>query len=404
LLVVGGEDVDRRIDLLRLLSDRFAIAVAGSNRLLLNRFGEAGFEYHYYPLRRGVSPASDLASVLCLFRLIRRLRPHIVHTFGTKPSVWGRLAARLAGTPVIVGTLPGLGSLYVGGGPWRRLLRTVYGRLQWTCCRISDATVFQNADDARELARAGIVPSAKSVIVPGSGIRTDVFDPSRVSASERSRIRDELGVGNDTIVVMMVSRLIRSKGVVEFARAAQMLKLDREDVAFVLVGPDDQQSVERLTARELTMVRESVRWLGERSDVRVILAASDIAVLPSFYREGIPRVLLEAAAMALPIISTLSPGCKEVVQDGVNGVLVEPRNPAALTEAVERLIGDPGLRGRFGAASRSLCTSHFDLSVVAEQTESLYDRLLGSAGDSVPTREAEPAMSSSDHSSLTASR
>jgi glycosyltransferase involved in cell wall biosynthesis len=403
LLVVGGEDVHRRIDLLRLLSNSFVITAAGSSRQLQDRFSEAGFDYYYYPLSRGISPFSDLASVFRLFQLIRRLRPHVVHTFGTKPSVWGRLAARLAGTPVVVGTLPGLGSLYVGGGPGRRLLRAVYGTLQWICCRISDATVFQNADDARELERAGIIPSAKSVIVPGSGIRTDVFDPSRVSASERNRLRDELGVGSNTIVVTMVSRLIRSKGVAEFARAAQMLKLDSEDVAFVLVGPDDQQSVERLTARELAMVRESVRWLGERSDVRVILAASDVAVLPSFYREGIPRVLLEAAAMALPIISTRSPGCKEVVQEGVNGILVEARSPEALAAAIERLVSDSDLRRQLGATSRSRCIERFDISVVVQQTEALYCRLLGCPRTQNSAEEADTPQQAPDRSSHTVS-
>ena len=376
LLVVGGSDLHRRIDFLLRLAERFEVSAAGSDRRLRPHFTDAGLDYHYYPASRGLSPVGDLVSIVRLTSLVRRLRPDIVHAFGTKSSLWGRFAARLGGAPVVIGTLTGLGSLYVSGGPLRRLLRAGYGSLQWICCRISDLTILQHVDDADQLQKAGIAPSHKTTVVPGSGVRTDQFDPSRVAEDARLAIRHEMGAEADSVVVTMVSRLIRSKGVMEFAAAAKLAGECCRNAVFVLVGPDDQESVDRLSSPELAELRKSVCWLGERRDIMDILGASDVFVLPSYYREGIPRVLLEAAAMGLPLISTRSPGCQEVVLDEINGFLVEPRDSAQLAAAMERLIQDPHLRLRFGSTSRSRCVEAFDLSVVAAQTESLYLRLL----------------------------
>jgi len=322
-----------------------------------------------------------------MHHIFRQQKPDIVHAFDTKPCVLARLAARLAGVPIIIGTLPGLGSLYVDEGVTTRTVRALYEKLQTLACHLSDLTIFQNHEDLRFFVARGIVPAHKAIAIPGSGVRTDLFYPARISRSDRERVRAELGVKTNALLITMVSRLIRSKGVMEFAAAAQLVRQHYSQVKFLLVGPTDEESMNRFTPPELLQLTRALTWAGARSDIPAILAASDIFVLPTFYREGIPRVLLEAASMGLPIVTTDSPGCKEVVEPGVNGFLVPPRDPGALAEAILRLVEEPDLRQRFGQESRRRAVTYFDLSVIAEQIRSIYRELLAHKG-LLPATEA----------------
>ena len=380
LILVGGPDVDSRIDLMHHLEQDFSVFAVGSEPALEARFSQAGFGYRHYHLARRVHPVADVVALAELRGIFRQERPDIVHAFDTKPCVFVRLAARLARVPVVIGTLPGLGSLYVDNGLATRAVRAIYERLQRLASYSSDLTIFQNCQDAREFVARSIVPETKVAVIPGSGVRTGRFSPVRVSQSERERVRTELGISPNALLVTMVSRLIRSKGVIEFAAAAQVVRERYPQAAFLLVGPSDQQSVDRLTPQELAQLAQNVTWAGAREDIPAVLATSDVFVLPSFYREGIPRVLLEAASMGLPIVTTDSPGCREAVEDGVNGFLVPPRDPDALARAILRLIEEPELRRRFGQASRQRAVERFDLAKIAEQTRSIYQDLLARKG------------------------
>ena len=373
--LVGGPDIDARLDLMRLLSRDFDVCAVGTDAHLTALFANAGFRYRHYRMSRLVNPALDAYAVWRLVRIFRAERPAIVHTFDTKPGVWGRLAARLAGVPIVVGTLPGLGSLYANPNWKGKLVRLVYQPLQALACRWADLTVFQNADDARELKQRGVVPPSRAAIIPGSGVRTDVFAPTRRHGAERG-LRAELGLPVSGIVVAMIARILRSKGVLEFAAASRAVRRIDSGITFLLVGPADTDSLDALTAEELNELRGEVTWVGPRSDVKDILALADIFVFPSFYREGVPRVLIEAASMALPLIAADGPGSRDVVEDEVNGLLVPAKDPGAIADAVLRLARAPELRVRFGERSRERAVSRFDLSVVAERTSTLYQALL----------------------------
>jgi glycosyltransferase involved in cell wall biosynthesis len=364
---------------MQVLRRDFDLYAAGTDPRLATSFAEAGFRFRPYRMSPLANPFVDARAVWQLVRMFRADRPAIVHTFDTKPGVWGRLAAKLAGVPVVIGTLPGLGSLYSEPSWKGRLIRPVYEHLQTLVSRWVDLTVFQNADDAREMERRGVVPRGRTAIIAGSGVRTDVFTPPR-SRDGEAPLRAELGVPEGAMVVAMVSRILRSKGVLEFAASARSVQQVEPGIAFLLVGQADVESLDALSAGELRQVRESVLWAGRRGDVKDILALSDVFVLPSFYREGIPRVLIEAAATGLPLIAVDGPGSREVVEDGVNGVLVPPRDSAAIAEAVLRLAREPELRARLGERSRERAVSRFDLAVVAEETRSLYEALLRAKG------------------------
>jgi glycosyltransferase involved in cell wall biosynthesis len=357
------------------LSGSFDVCAVGTEPTLASSFARKGFRYRSYRMSRNVDPIMDVYAVWQLVRIFREERPSVVHTFDTKPAVWGRLAAKVAGVPVVIGTLPGLGSLYVTPN-WRgRLARLVYQPLQTAACRWADLTVFQNDDDAREFERRRVVPRARATVISGSGVPTDVYAPSDAGAA--SRLRAELGF-EASVVVVMLSRVLRSKGVLDFAAASRAVRLADPSVRFVLVGEEDADSLDQASAAELDDVRDSVLWLGRRKDVKDILGLADVFVFPSYYREGVPRVLLEAASMGLPLVAADVPGSREVVVDGVNGFLVAPRDPDAIADAVLRLALAPELRRHFGNRSRQLAVSRFDLAVVAERIESLYHDLLAS--------------------------
>ncbi len=390
ILLIAGPLADKRIDLMHALEDEFTFAMAGSSPShfaapgaspsLQSNFIQHGFKFFYYPLYRGFNPLPDISTILSLWRLIRRYRPQIVHTFGTKPGVWGRLAARLAGVPIVMGTLPGLGTLYVNNSFSTRLIRFVYRYLQGVACHVSDLTTFQHQDDAQQFITERIVPEKKAIIIPGSGIRTDLFNSQNISQAERKRVRIELNIPANAVLVTMISRLLRSKGVLEFASAARVVKQHAPEVKFLLVGPHDTDNINHLTSDEVSQLVHDVIWAGTRSDIPAILAASDIFAFPSFYREGIPRALIEAASMELPIITTDTPGCREVVKHEVNGFLVPRHDISPLTRAILRLAKNPEIRSQFGQRSRKHAVTYFDLKVVAEKTRVVYHDLLSSKG------------------------
>jgi glycosyltransferase involved in cell wall biosynthesis len=374
VLLVGGPDVDARIDLMRSLEHDFEVSALGTDPLLASTFAASGFRYRHYRMSRGVNPIMDASGLWQLVRIFRMEAPDIVHTFDTKPGVWGRLAARIARVPVVIGTLPGLGSLYATPGRRGKLVRLAYQPLQTLACRLADRTIFQNGDDAREFQKRRVVARRKTVVIGGSGVRTDVLRPQTDPAT--AEYRSELGLPEHGLIVLTVTRVLRSKGVLELARAAREVRLQDPSIRFVLAGPADDQSMDALTAGELDELRDALTWIGPRRDVQRLLALADVFVFPSFYREGIPRALLEAASMALPLIAADVAGSREVVEHGVNGLLIAPRDAHAIAEAVLRLAREPDLRARFGMQARTRAIAEFDLAAIAARTASLYHELL----------------------------
>lgn len=389
IMVVGTTDVDARLELIDILRDDYEISVLGSSEALRENFSRAQIEYHTYWLTRRANPVSDFISLLQLWIIFRRLKPALVHAFDTKPSVLARIAARLAGVPVVIGTLPGLGSLYTQDDFITRLLKLVYTVLQRTAARVSDVTIFQNEDDARQLVAEKIVSPDKTTVIAGSGVATERFSQGSIPQAARVALRQELGIRGTEVVVTMVSRIIRSKGVLEFMAAAREARDLHPELRFLLVGPEDPDSLDRLTPAEVGQLKQAVTWPGSRDDVPEVLAVSDVFVLPSAYREGIPRVLLEALSMGLPIITSDSPGCREAVREGRNGFLINSADVAGLRDAVLRLADDAALRQRFGEFSRRMAVEYFDLEVIAAHTDALYRELLHKkVGWTVPAQPA----------------
>jgi glycosyltransferase involved in cell wall biosynthesis len=347
---------------------------------------EAGGIAHV-PLRhatRAMAPGSDVAALAELHSLFRRLQPDLVHTHNPKPGLYGRVAARAAGVPAVVNTVHGLYAMATDRWVRRSL---VYG-LERVASVCSDAELVQNPEDLRTLANLG-VPGAKLRLL-GNGVDLGRFDPSRFSPESVARLRHELGVGPSDVMCLLVGRLVVEKGYREAFTAAAQLRRRLPQLRVVVAGPTDAAKADAMRDAEIQRAeREAgVRFLGLRHDIDALYAAADLYVLAS-HREGFPRSAMEAAAMGLPVVATDIRGCRQVVEDGVTGVLVPVRDTEALAGAVAQLVGDGDLRRRMGVAARARACREFDQQRVIAITLDTYRRLLSAGG-----RRPSPSLSS----------
>jgi N,N'-diacetylbacillosaminyl-diphospho-undecaprenol alpha-1,3-N-acetylgalactosaminyltransferase len=309
-----------------------------------------------------------------LYRIFSRERCDIVHNHTIKPNIYGTLAARLAGVRMVLCTVHGLGSalgeIY---GVKQRVIRNLTKGLYTLAFSLASRVQFLNADDMDFFVSSRMIDRDKAILIRSVGVNLDEYSPGSVDLEHLANLRAELAIDGATQVVLMVARVYWSKGVREFVNAAQVIGATRP-VRFLLAGAVDGSRdavpIEYLNQHE----SETFRWLNYREDVRELLALCDVAVLPSYYREGVPRNLLEAMAMGKPIVTTDNVGCREVVDQGLNGYLVPVRDSQALAEAIDNLLGDARKRERFGHHSKRKAETEFDERlIVGEALERLYE-------------------------------
>ncbi len=323
---------------------------------------KAGFPFHGLPLTRTrFAPWQDLKSLIAIFRLYRKLRPDIVHHVTLKPIVLGSIAAKLAGVPGVINAFAGLGSVYSGRSWSSHLYRMVLHVLMHLSLKLPrQKVVFENGDDRTQLTRAGSVSEVDSLVIAGVGVDTSEFCPAPEPAAP--------------VLVLMAGRMLREKGVVYFVDAARRLRNRGLPARFLLVGIPDPFNPRSITEDELRAWSSEgiVEWLGYRHDMPQVVRDSHIVCLPTYYREGVPRILIEGAASARPLVTTDMPGCRDIVQDGINGIVVPPHDVDALEAALGKLISDAGLRARFGAEGRRIAEQQFALPLVLEKFWELY--------------------------------
>jgi glycosyltransferase involved in cell wall biosynthesis len=330
---------------------------------------------------KGISPINDIRLCFEYYRLYRRLKPDIIHHFTIKPVIYGSLAARMARVPVAVNTITGLGYIFTRGQKHRAWLRRLTRGLYKISAFHSDFLWFQNEQDRAYFLKNKMAKKEASGVVLGSGVNTEFFSRDKVANEKIDALRKELKLDESYAAVMMVSRILYDKGVREFTEAAKSIVRKISGVKFILVGPLAPGNPSMIPAEEIDKwVQEgSVEYLGRRLDVRELMCLADIVVLPS-YREGTPKSLLEAAAMGKPIVTTDTVGCREVVNDGENGLLVPVKNSVALKDAIEKLLLNPKLRTAMGEKSRQRAIHEFDEKKVIAQTLMMYERLFARKG------------------------
>jgi glycosyltransferase involved in cell wall biosynthesis len=314
---------------------------------------EIGVSIHETVLdRRGTGMRADLSYYSQLRNILRRVKPDILLSYTIKPNIWGAFAASSAGIPSYA-MVTGLGYAFTDTGAMpsirQRLAMSAARWLYRMSTRHNQCVIFQNPDDLDDFAKAvGLTNSDKTAIVSGSGVDMTHY--------ARTPIPNEP-------VVLMIARLLGSKGVRDYAAAARSLRPRHPLARFLLVGPFDD-GLDAISPEEVAQwTADGLEYLGPTDDVRPIISQSRIFVLPS-YREGTPRSVLEAMAMGRPIITCDAPGCRETVEDGVNGLLVPVRDPQALATAIERLLQSPAEVERMGNAGYELVAKKYDVRLV----------------------------------------
>jgi len=358
-----------RLDLARAARDAgYAVSVATRVRDHGQRIEDEGFRLYPVQFRRGsLHPIRELATVMALIGLYRRVRPDLVHHVALKPVLYGSWAAGLVRIPAVVNAFVGLGHVFIATGWKARLLRIgVTCALRGALALPHAKVIVQNEDDRELLLRAGVAKKEDTVLIPGSGVDVARFAPSPEVEGRP--------------VVILAARMLKEKGVGEFVDAARLLQAHGIQARCVLVGMVDRENPAHITDAELlAWQREGViEWWGHREDMPRVLAQAHVVVLPS-YREGFPRVLLEAAACGRPVVATDVPGCRDAVRPHDNGLLVPAKDSGALFQAIATLVQDRALRARMGRRGREIVAQEFSSALITKQVLNVYHALLDSA-------------------------
>jgi glycosyltransferase involved in cell wall biosynthesis len=357
-------------------SHRLPLALAAKNAgydvSVVTRVGSHGEQIKsaglkLYPLnlsRRGMNPFREISVIKQIVAIFKTEKPDIVHHVALKPVLYGSIAAYFAKIQVTVNALAGLGFLFSSNSFKARITRPIVlqvFRLLLNCK--GGHVILQNPDDRKLLCENNVITPDRITLIRGSGVNLDEF------------VLQPEPVG--TPLIVLASRLLWDKGVGEFVSAARQLKSQNVDARFVLVGEGDVENPTAVLDKQLKEWHEEgfVEWWGKKNNMPRILAESHIICLPSAYGEGVPKVLIEAAACGRPIVTTDAPGCREIVKDRENGILVPLRNAKAVAKALKKLIDSPDLRKKMGENGRKIVEKEFSLDKVNQATLLLYKKL-----------------------------
>lgn len=322
-----------------------------ADKTIIATLAESGVDYHHIHLSRtGLNPFSDVVTIKAMYSLFKKEKPDIVLFYTIKPVLYGSLAAVLAGVPSIYSMITGLGYAFTENGLKQRLIGQVLKLFYRIILPFNSKVFFQNRDDRDDFIRDCLLKNPdKAVIINGSGVDIDHYRPTPFPSA---------------IVFLLIGRLLKDKGVLEYIQAARIVKEKYPATVFRLVGRFDTNPVAISKQQVAAWVEEgAIEYLGWLDDIRPTMAASSVYVLPSF-REGTPRTVLEAMAMGRPIITSDAPGCRETVIAGVNGFLVPVKNAQALAEAMLKFIDDPDLIQEMGRKSRKIAEEKYDVHKV----------------------------------------
>jgi glycosyltransferase involved in cell wall biosynthesis len=344
------------------------------------RFAALGFRWIALRMdRASLNPLREAATLRRLVRVLKDEKPDVLHNFTVKCAVYGALAARAARVPAVVNAVAGMGYVFTSDRAHARALRPVVKALmRGTLGGGHSRLILQNPDDADAFVQSRMVAPERIRVIRSSGVNTSRFIPRQRQAGRRP------------LRVLLAARLLWEKGVGEFVEASRLLKAEGRDVEFLLAGMPDYGNPRSVRREEVEQWAKegAVDWLGHVDDMAALLGSVDVMALPSYYREGVPKSLIEGAASGLALVTTNLAGCREVVsQHGVDGLHVAPRDPRALAEALKQLDEDRELVARLGANAREKALAHFDERAVIHSTIDVYDELLL---DRV-TRRKEPA-------------
>ena len=321
-------------------------------------------EFSFFPVknldRKGTNPIKDLKLFFEYFLLFRRLKPDLVINFTIKPNIYGSISAGLLGIPSI-SVITGLGYVFIRESWLTKFVKLLY----WLAFRFNRAVVFQNSEDMKTLKN---LCEGRCLLIESSGVDLKHFDPELCKEAKK-----------DEFTFLFVGRLLKDKGIYELIRAYEKLKKENPKVKLIIVGSPDEGNPNSISKGELEKwVKDGlIEWHGFQEDVRPFYCMADCVVLPSYYREGVPRVLLEAMAMEKPMITTDAPGCRDVCIDGVNGFLVKPKDVESLYLAMKKAVemGQEELR-KMGKKGREIVEERYEISKIVSEYVKIIEEVL----------------------------
>ena len=365
-----------RADLIRTLTaSGFDVGVISPMDPHSSKLADLGVRHIAVPIdSKGLSPIADLRLLIRYLRVLRGNRPAAFMAWTIKPNIYGSIAAQMLGIPVI-NNVSGLGTAFIRRGPLTALVSLLY-RMAFA----RSATVFfQNPDDRKMFVDNGLIAQDRTKLLPGSGIDTTHFAPPADKGERKS---------GGAFTFLLIARLLRDKGVLEYVEAARLVRAAGIDARFEILGFLDADNRTAIGRQQLTSWIEEglIAYLGAADDVRPHIAAADCIVLPS-YREGMPRALLEAAALAKPLIATRVPGCTEIAREGENALLCAVRDPESLADAMQRMANLSDDRRRaMGEAGRRIAVTEFDQGIVSRHYIAALQSALAARGERQPAR------------------
>ncbi len=372
ILYVVTEDwyfLSHRLPLaLRAIEDGYEVVIATRISKYRDFFEQKGMRVvNLRCMRRSsLNPLLELVALFELCWIFLRERPELVHLVALKPVIYGSLASRIVGVRCKVYALGGLGFIFSSKNRIAKILRPV---LVWLFGFIfnekGSILILQNLDDYSLMEGLARVKSRNLRLIPSAGVDMDQYLPSEIPEGAP--------------IVMLASRLLWDKGVGEFVSAAKILHEQGVSCRFVLVGAPDPENPHSVPIEQIEEWKKSgvIEWWGRCDDMSAVLSLASVVCLPSYYGEGIPKVLVEAMACARPIITTKMPGCRELVRSDKNGFLVNPRDPAALANALALILSNKSLCQKMGWEGRKIAVSEYSLLQVVGDTFRLYEYLLG---------------------------
>jgi glycosyltransferase involved in cell wall biosynthesis len=337
-----------------------------SSRAYAQRLKDEGFEFHELPVnQRSLNPLHILWLIAAYFKTLRRLKPQVFHAFTIKPLICGLIGARLAGVPIRIATVPGLGHAFLSPAKWVRLVAALLFKIAF---RFADVVIFYNQDDRDQLLRRKLVDPKKAWLIAGSGLNVSRFQVMPLTFDGVTKF-------------VYVGRLIAEKGVPELLEAMRIARKKRANIELHLVGDCDTNNRSSLTRESIEQaVNEGlVTWHGLVPDVRPLIAAAHVVILPS-HREGVPLALLEGAAMGRALIATNVPGCRDVVIRDETGLLVPVKDPLALADAILALATNPARIRKMGRAARKDIVARFDTNIVNARVVEIYEAAVKARG------------------------
>jgi glycosyltransferase involved in cell wall biosynthesis len=321
-------------------------------------------EFEFYPVkhlnRKGTNPFQDIRLLLEYFNLFKKIKSDLVINFTIKPNIYGSISAGLLGIPSI-SVITGLGYAFIKETWLTKVIKVLYK----IAFKFNKAVIFQNIDDMETLKN---LCERKNYLIKSSGIDTEFFNPNRCVKKK-----------NEGFSFLFVGRLLKDKGIYELIEAFKKLKNEYLETELIIIGDVDEGNPNSLKKEELEqwVEEELITWYGFQKDVRPFYCMADCVVLPSSYREGVPRVLLEAMAMEKPIITTDAPGCRDVCIDGVNGFLVKPKDVESLYLAMKKAVemGQEGLR-KMGKKGREIVEERYEISKIVGEYVKIIENVL----------------------------